>query len=42
MTGDGVILNMWKAESESQMILTNWGDHLKKTGLSSIVVNAKC
>lgn len=30
MTGDGGILNMWKAELESQMILTNWRDHLTK------------
>lgn len=36
------ILNMWKAELESQMVLTNWRDHLKKIGLSSIVKNAKC
>jgi len=42
MTGDGWILNMWKAEVESQMVLTNWRDQLKKIGLSSIGTNAKC
>lgn len=44
MTGDGGegILNMWKAELESQIILTNWRDYLKNIGLSSIGTNAKC
>lgn len=37
--GDGGILNMWKAELESQIILTNWRDHLKEIGLSSIMTN---
>lgn len=42
MIGDGGVLNMWKAELESQMILTNWRAHLKKIGLSSLGTNAKC
>lgn len=40
LIGDGGILNMWKAELESQMILTNWRDHLKEIGFSSIRTNA--
>lgn len=40
LIGDGGILNMWKAELESHMILTNWRDHLKEIELSSIRTNA--